>query len=111
MALGRPLGSPIRKNMTEILNYAGKLHGYKIFTIYRKIFPGKTSMRSIYYHLKKGVSIKEFQVAMIRKETGKYSWGGEVERVYYELGPNAKPEDNPAVKEAISALKLSSENR
>ena len=111
MVLGRPVGSPIRKNIIEILNCAGKLHGYQVYSIYKKIFPKKASMRVIYYHLKKGLSTNEFKIAMIKKETGNYSWGGEVQRVYYELGPNAKPEGNEAVKEAISALKLSSENQ
>ena len=111
MAFGRPLGSPIRKNIVEILNCAGKLHGYQVYSIYKKIFPKKTSMRVIYYHLKKGLSTGEFKIAMITKETGSYSWGGEVRRVYYELGPNARPEGSEEVKEAISALKLSSESQ
>jgi hypothetical protein len=102
MPRGRPVGSNVRQNIVEILHYAKELHGYNVYAIYRNVFP-KVSMRAIYYHLKKGVSTGEFRVAGVRKEKGNYSWGGEVERVYYALGPNARPSGNPAVKEYIDS--------
>ena len=59
-------------------------------SIYREIFPAVT-MRSIYYHLKKGVETKEFKVEAIKQEKGNYSWGGQAEKIYYKLGDRAKP--------------------
>ena len=108
MTRGRPLGSKVRQNIVEILYYAKQLYGYNIYTIYKEIFP-KVTMRTIYYHLKKGVSTGEFKVAEIRKEKGNYSWGGEVERIYYALGPDAKASGNEAVKEYLDS-KASSKN-
>ena len=65
-------------------------YGYEIYKIYREIFPTVT-MRSIYYHLKKGVELEEFRVAQIKSEKGNYSWGLQAEKIYYALGKNAKP--------------------
>ena len=56
---------------------------------------------SIYYHLKKGVALGEFKVDRIEKEKGDFSWGSEVEKIYYALGPNAKPAINKRVKEYL----------
>ena len=98
MPRGRPTGSKIRQNMIEILHYSGQLHGYSLYTAYKELFP-KVTMRSIYYHLKKGAATRELKVAEIRKEQGHYSWGAEVERIYYTLGPNARPIGLAVVKE------------
>ncbi len=87
---GRPAISQIRENIVDILFYKGPCYGYEIYTTYIKIFPGVT-MRSVYYHLKKGTQLGEFRVAKIRKEKGDYSWGKEAEKTYYELGKNARP--------------------
>ena len=65
-------------------------YAYEIYKIYKQIFP-KVTMRSIYYHLKKGTSIDEFKVKEIRKEKGTFSWGSEVEKTYFELGTKAEP--------------------
>lgn len=101
MPKGRPLGSKVRQNIVEILHYARQLHGYNIYAIYKEIFP-KITMRAIYYHLKKGLYTGEFKIAQIKKEKGNYSWGGEVERVYYTLGENARPSGNQIVKEHLA---------
>ncbi len=98
MTRGRPAGSGIRLNIIEILHVYGKLHGYNVYSVYKNIFP-RATMRSIYYHLKKGVETGEFRVAEVRKEKGSYSWGGEVERIYYSLAENARPRSLPIVKE------------
>jgi len=90
MARGRPTESKIRQNIVEILYFIKKGYGYDIYRAYRDIFPAVT-MRSIYYHLKKGVATKEFKVESIKSEKGNYSWGPSAEKVYYSLGPNAKP--------------------
>lgn len=103
MARGRPAGSQVRQNIIEILHHGKKLHGYSICLTYRKLFP-KVTMRTIYYHLKKGVALDEFKVAEIRKEKGNYSWGGEVERIYYELGEKARPAGNQQAAEYFKSL-------
>ncbi len=51
-----------------------------------------------YYHLRKGVAIGEFILKEIKEERGEYSWGSVVEKKYYALGPNAKPQGNERVK-------------
>ncbi|MEK6949485.1 MAG: hypothetical protein AABX34_04635 [Nanoarchaeota archaeon] len=98
MPKGRPVRSEIRQNIIEILFYTKEGYGYEIYKNYIAIFP-KVTMRSIYYHLKKGVALNEFKVSKIEKEKGDYSWGGEAEKIYYSLGNNAKPLGNAKVKE------------
>lgn len=97
MKKGRPIGSEIRQNIIEILYFKGKAYGYEIYKIYREIFP-KVTMRVIYYHLKKGVALEEFKVNKVQMEQGEYSWGGQAEKIYYELGDKAKPQMNDIVK-------------
>ena len=53
MPKGRPVKSEIRQNIVEILYFMKQGYGYEIYKAYVKIFP-KVTMRSIYYHLKKG---------------------------------------------------------
>ena len=101
MRKGRPVKSEIRQNVVEILHFVKKAYGYEIYKIYTAIFP-KVTLRSIYYHLKKGVDLGEFQVNKIEKEKGDYSWGGEAEKIYYALGPNAKPQIDLKVEEYLS---------
>ena len=97
---GRPVKSDIRQNMVDILYQKGPEYGYGIYRIYREIFPDVT-LRSIYYHLSKGLKTKEFRVYEVRKETGDFSWGQQAEKIYYELGENAQPRDNKRVKDFI----------
>jgi hypothetical protein len=104
MERGRPIGSQIRKNIIEILHFAGKAYGYEIYKAYVSIFP-KVSLRVIYYHLKKGLQIKEFKLEKIEKEKGSYSWGDQAEKHYYSLGANAKPQADKRVKEYFDGLK------
>ena len=98
MPRGRPTRSEIRNNIIEILAVMGSGYGYDIYKAYRIIFP-KVTLRSIYYHLKKGVQLDEFTVAKIEKSQGDYSWGPEAEKIFYALGKNAKPSGNVLVKE------------
>ena len=100
MGKGRPVKSEIRQNMVEILYFLKKGYGYYIYKVYKSIFP-KVTMRSIYYHLKKGTELGEFAVHKIEKEKGNYSWGSEVEKIYYMLGPNANVTMNERVKSAL----------
>ena len=100
MKKGRPIKSEIRQNIVEILHYIQKAYGYEIYKVYVSIFP-KVTLRSIYYHLRKGIDLGEFQIAKIEKEKGDYSWGSEAEKIYYSLGSNAKPVGNDRVKEYV----------
>lgn len=56
-------------------------------------------MRVIYYHLKKGVDVGEFEINQVIKEEGDFSWGSTVEKIYYQLGEKAKPIMENRVKE------------
>ncbi|MEK6942902.1 MAG: hypothetical protein AABX00_02460 [Nanoarchaeota archaeon] len=102
MKKGRPVKSEIRQNVVEILHFIKKAYGYEIYKIYVAIFP-KVTLRSIYYHLRKGVSLGEFEINKVEKTKGDYSWGTEAEKIYYALGPNAKPAINDRVKEYVES--------
>ena len=104
---GRPVESAIRQGVVEILYFLKEGYGYDIYKIYAAVYP-KATMRSIYYHLKKGVSLGEFKVKRIKSEKGNYSWGGEAEKIYYALGSNAKPKIDKRVKEYLDKLKKKS---
>ena len=97
MKRGRPIGSPVRQNIIEILYFLGSAHGYHIYKVYKQIFP-KITLRGIYYHLRKGLDLEELEVDEVQKEKGDYSWGSEAEKTYYKLGPKAKPKVDPRVK-------------
>ena len=56
-------------------------------------------MRSIYYHLKKGIATQEFVVKEVRQERGEYSWGSHAEKIYYALGPKAEPSNDSRIKQ------------
>ncbi len=98
MPRGRPLKSQIRQNIVEILYFMKEGYGYDICKVYMNIFP-KVTMRSIYYHLNKGINTKEFKISQVKVEQGNYSWGKTVEKTYYALGEAAKPSINQRVKE------------
>ena len=98
MARGRPVKSQIRQNVIEILHFMGEGYAYELYKVYRDVFAPVT-MRSIYYHLKKGLVTEEFKLKHIKKEQGDYSWGTQAEKIYYELGPNASPLIDPKVKD------------
>ncbi len=104
MAKGRPVKSEIRQNIVEILYFMKEGYGYEIYKAYIAIFP-KVTMRSIYYHLKKGTDLNEFKVSKIEKEKGNYSWGPEAEKIYYSLGEAAKPSVNEKAKEYFEKKK------
>jgi|TARA_B100001964_G_C14237796_1_gene603371 hypothetical protein len=104
MAKGRPVKSEIRQNIVEILYFMKEGYGYEIYKAYVAIFP-KVTMRSIYYHLRKGVDLNEFKVSKVEKEKGEYSWGPEAEKIYYSLENNAKPVGNEKAKEYFEKKK------
>lgn len=98
MGRGRPVKSEIRQNIVEILYIMGNGYGYDIHKIYKQIFTPVTR-EVIYYHLKKGVKLGEFEIKEVKREEGKYSWGGVVEKIYYKLGEKSNPILEPRVKE------------
>lgn len=79
-------------------------YGYDIYKAYINIFP-KVTMRSIYYHLNKGVKTKEFKISQVKTEKGNYSWGKSVEKIYYALGENAAASGNERVKKYFEKKK------
>ena len=98
---GRPTKSEIRQNIIEFLFVMKRGYGYDIYRAYKEIFPIVT-MRSIYYHLKKGTDLREFKVQEIQLEKGDYSWGTEAEKTYYTLGEQASPIGDKRVEEFFS---------
>lgn len=98
MKRGRPVKSEIRQRIAEILYFLGSEYGYKVHKIYCEIFP-KCTREVVYYHLRKGVKLGEFEIAEVKQEKGDFSWGGVVEKTYYKLGPEAKVTGNQHVKE------------
>ena len=104
MPRGRPIKSAIRQNIVELLYFMKEGYGYDIYKIYREIFPAVT-MRSVYYHLKKGVETKEFKVEAIKMEKGDYSWGESAEKVFYSLGKKAEPKIDKRVKKWVEKKK------
>lgn len=105
---GRPPISEIRKNIVEILFFAGECHGYKVYRIYNKAFPD-VSRRSVYYQLKRGCDMGLFRVSKSRREKGEYSWGNQARKIYYTLGPFARPKGDKRVEKALAELSEESE--
>ena len=94
---GRPVKSEIRQNIVNILAFSGPAYGYDIYKHYIELFP-RVTMRSIYYHLSKGIDTKEIKIDKVRKEKGNYSWGSDAEKTYYTIGEKAYPADTERVK-------------
>jgi DNA-binding transcriptional ArsR family regulator len=97
---GRPFHSEIRNNIIEILYFLKEGYGYEISKLYNHIFP-KVTMRSVYYHLKKGISLGEIRMKEIKKVSGDFSWGSTVEKIYYALGDKAKPKGDERVRKEV----------
>lgn len=100
---GRPIKSEIRQNIIEIIAHLQKGYGYEIYKYYREIFPACTR-ESIYYHLRKGVILEEFELKEIKQEQGNFSWGRIVEKRYYCLGKNALVKHDPRIPTFFAKL-------
>lgn len=100
MARGRKPYSIVRQRIADILFLMKQSHGHEIYKIYVNVFP-RVTRRLIYYHLRKGLSLGEFKVSKIEKQTGNYSWGDTAEKVYYALDESAKPKLNLGVKKYL----------
>ncbi|HIG95968.1 TPA: hypothetical protein HA249_03715 [Candidatus Woesearchaeota archaeon] len=101
MPRGRPVRSQVRQNMIEILYFIKRASGYDLYKIYRAVYP-QVTLRLMYYHLKKGVSLGEFVVDKIEKVSGDFSWGSTSEKIVYTLGPQAKPRLDKRVKDYLA---------
>lgn len=97
---GRPVGSPIRQNIVDLLYHMGTGYGYQIHKAYEDLFSPVT-LRSIYYHLNKGVELDVFEVADVEEAEGDYSWGDTAEKTFYKLGPEADPRPKEEIKEYL----------
>ncbi len=104
MPRGRPTKSQIRQNIVEILFYLKSGYGYNISKVYNEIFP-PVSQRSIYYHLRKGITTGEIQIEEIKEEKGEFSWGQKVEKTYYSLGKEASIKGNKTVQKYFAKQK------
>ena len=89
MRQGRPTRSVVRENIIEILSNLKEGYGYQIYKEYLQHYP-KTTLRNIYYHLKKGVLLKELEIAKKDKLQKPNSWGADTEVTFYKLSINTK---------------------
>jgi len=87
---GRPLSSPIRQNLIDLLFILGNATGYELSKAYQQYFK-RCTQRVIYYHLRRGATMGFFSVDKIVVAQGSYSWGPTSEKIYYSVGPNATP--------------------
>jgi len=91
MQRGRPTKSVIRQNVVNYLFTFGSTTGYDLAKKYDTYFP-KCTMRSVYYHLQKGLTTGEIIIKEVKDEAGEFSWGNTVRKVYYDIGPEAHPQ-------------------
>ena len=105
MNKGRPEGSIVRNRLINILKVVGTSYGYELYTIYKQLFE-PLHMRTIYYNLKKGLEKEEIILVNVAREIGNYSWGDEVEKVYYTIGPFAKTTMSKKDESKIKSIKL-----
>lgn len=99
---GRPAKSKIRQRIVNILSYCEPAHGYEVWKIYSSLYPS-AARRSIYYHLHRGCELGEIEVADVKNEEGDFSWGEEAEKVYYRLGDEASPEEDPDIEKIVNS--------
>jgi len=102
--LGRKPNSPIRDEIVELLHFLKEAYGYDLYKKYCKVFEKKVSMRSIYYHLNKGVELGIFNLKEIRNVSGDFSWGSGAKQIIFELGENAQPKNSQEVYEKLKNL-------
>jgi|APSaa5957512622_1039677.scaffolds.fasta_scaffold169374_2 hypothetical protein len=103
--LGRKPKSDIRDEMVELLYFMKEAYGYELYKKYCKVYDKKISMRSVYYHLNKGVELGIFNLKEIRDVKGDFSWGSGVKQVIFQLSSNAQPKISKDVMNKINALK------
>jgi hypothetical protein len=77
--------------------------------MYNQIFV-QVTQRSIYYHLRKGVSTGEIEVNRIVEDSGDFSWGQKVEKIFYSLGPKANFRNLKRVEKFFDVHKIAKNN-
>ena len=85
---GRPVKSVVRERMEQIVDALGVTYGYEVFKVYTDAF-APIDLRSMYYHLNKGLGLGVFELVGVRSEKGNFTWGDVSVRRYYILGPSA----------------------
>jgi len=86
---GRPRKSLIRERMQTIVDALGVTYGYEIYKVYQDAYTS-VDLRSMYYHLRKGLVLEEFEEVGVQEVKGEFTWGDTSIRKYYILGPAAK---------------------
>ena len=107
---GRPVGSLVRQNIVEILTVVGKAYGYELHKWYCELFAPCTR-EVVYYHLRTGSKIGEFEVDEVKHVEGNFSWGSHADKIYYKLGPKASPKSSVVVKQWVESRKKYTELR
>jgi len=100
---GRPVKSVIRERMQQIVDSLGSAYGYEIYKVYKQVFE-PVDVRSMYYHLKKGVALGEFKQVGAKQEAGPFTWGRESTHIYYVLGDAASHKGNTELKNKVKEL-------
>ncbi len=103
--VGRPVKSKIRDRMQMVVDALGVSYGYEIFKVYQDAFES-IDLRSMYYHLNKGVMLGEFKEIGVEVVKGNFTWGDKSIRKYYVLGENAKQKASDDIHIIIKTLGL-----
>lgn len=93
----------VRRNLVELLFFLKEGYAYELYQHYVQVYP-KVTRRLIYYHLAKGVLSGEFVETARRREEGEYTWGTSAEKIYYGLGPEAKPFGDPRIQRYMEEM-------
>ena len=101
--MGRPIKSLIRDRMQQIVDALGVSYGYEIFKVYEGAF-SPIDLRSMYYHLRKGMDLDVFELVGVKAEKGAYTWGDFSMRRYYVLGPAATENANDDLHIIVKTL-------
>lgn len=89
--------------MQQIVDTLCASYGYEIYRVYNEFFE-PISLRSMYYHLKRGVQLDEFKEVAVKETKGSYTWGDISIRKYYILGTAAQHHTNEDLEELIERL-------
>ncbi len=89
--------------MQQIVDALGVSYGYEIYKVYEGAF-SPIDLRSMYYHLRKGVDLGEFELVGVKEERGVFTWGALSMRRYYITGPNASERANDDLHIIVKTL-------
>jgi hypothetical protein len=103
--LGRKPKSQIRDEIVDLLYFLKEAYGYDLYKKYCKVYDKKVSMRSIYYHLNKGVELGIFNLKEIRDVKGDFSWGSGAKQIIFQLGTSAQPKGGKEIFDKLNQIK------